>query len=102
MGYKSIKDDREYTVQITPFRGVVSADIISRRKCYTDDRLPGLYLTIMTKGFGSWWRSAPRESDWLRAKKWAEQQLDLIERHGTVTVTTPQWLIDLKDKKESK
>lgn len=92
----SIKDEKLYTAQLVPYHGKVRADII----CHHDsmyDVGTKLWLTSMHKSFGSMWNSAPREKDWIAAKKWAEEQLDLISKHGTNVVAKPQYLRDQEE-----
>lgn len=91
--WTGLKDNAEYTAQITPYHGKVNAEIIM---C---DRKPGFYetkldlwLTVMDKSFGRSYASQPREKDYLAAQKWVNEQLELIEKHATVMVTKPSFL----------
>lgn len=93
--WTALKENSEYSAQITPFSGKVNAEIIRR------DKDKGFYnseidcwLTVLDKSFGSMWRNAPTEKDWKDANKWINEQLDLIEKYGTVMVKKPQHLID--------
>jgi len=89
--WTGLKENSEYSAQITPYGGKVNAEIIrrDRDKGFYEHKL-GLWLTVCDKSFGSMWRSAPTEKDWQAATKWVEEQLNLIEKYGTVMVTKPE------------
>lgn len=99
--WTGLKENSEYTAQITPYHGKVHAEIIRRDKDkgFYDSRID-LWLTVMDKSFGSHFRSEPREIDYQRATKWVEEQLSMIEEYGTAMVTRPQHLIDAEKMKE--
>jgi len=91
--WTGLKENSEYSAQITPYHGKVNAEIIRK------DKETGFYsnkidcwLTVMDKEFGSMWHKSPREKDWVAATKWVEEQLALIEKYGTVMVTKPEHL----------
>lgn len=88
-----LKENSEYTAQITPYHGFVNAEIIvkDKDKGFHEPKL-NLYITVMDKSFGKNFRSCPREKDYIAANKWIKEQLALIEKYGTVIVTKPNHL----------
>lgn len=95
--YTGTKENSEYSAQITPYQGYVYAEIISSKK--NKDKFndsSGLWLAVMSKRFGSRWRSAPREEDWIKANDWINEQLELINKYGTVVVTKPDHIRDIE------
>ena len=96
-------ENAEYSAQIAPYHGRVHAEIIKRKKETGgfEGRLgSNLWLTVMDKSFGKAFRKEPREKDWLAAKAWVEEQLELITEHATGLVTTPKFLLEIE--KESR
>ncbi len=93
--WTGLKENSEYSAQITPYQGKVNAEIIRRDKDkgFYDYKLD-LWLTVLDKSFGSMWRKTPTEKYWQDANKWVNEQLELIEKYGTVMVTKPQHMID--------
>lgn len=93
--WTGLKENSEYTGQITPYHGKVNAEIIMRNKKegFYESKID-LWLTVMDKSFGSSFASQPREKDYLDAQKWINEQLELIEKHATVMVTKPKFLND--------
>lgn len=91
MLYTDLKNQTQYTAQIHPLGGKVMVEIIC--KDLYDQKLD-LYLCVCHKSFGSIWNSAPSQKDWQKANAWVNQQLDLIQKYGTVIVTKPQYLHD--------
>ena len=91
--WTGLKENSTYTAQITPYHGKVNAEILvlDKDKGFYEPKL-GLYLTVMEKSFGRSFSTEPREQDWVDAKKWVETQLKMIEEHGTVIVTKPNFL----------
>jgi len=89
--WTGLEENSEYSAQITPYHGKVNAEIISRDKDkgFYDSELD-LWLTVMDKSFGSIWQSQPTEKDWKKATKWVNEQLEMIEKYGTVMVTKPK------------
>ena len=98
--WTGLKENTEYSAQITPYHGYVMAEIIAaeknKEKGFNEHSKydSGLWLTVLDKRFGSWFRKTPTEQNWKDANKWVETQLDLIEKYGTVVVTKPQYLRD--------
>ena len=95
--YTDIKENSEYSAQITPHGGYVYAEIISSKK--NKDKFNDssrLWLAVMSKRFGSRWRSAPTESDWIKARDWINEQLGLINKYGTVVVTKPEHIREIQ------
>lgn len=101
--WTGLKENCEYSAQITPYRGKVYAEIIrrDRNKGFYEHTL-GLWLTVSDKSFGSMFRSAPTEKDWQKATDWVEQQLNLIEKYGTVMVTQPEHIRNVNMVKNAK
>jgi hypothetical protein len=96
--WTGLKENSEYSAQITPYHGYVMAEIISRDKdTGLYDYKLDLWLTVLDKSFGSMWRKTPTEKDWQDANKWAIKQLELIEKYGTVIVKKPQHLRNNKN-----
>ena len=93
--WTGLKENSEYTAQITPCHGYVIAEIICRGgdNGFYDNRLK-LWLTVMDKFFGSSWRKAPKEEDWQKANDWVNKQLQMIGKYGTVVVTKPKHILD--------
>lgn len=89
----SLKNQRTYTAQITPYGSKVHAEIV-----YTDkdkffyDRKIELWHTAMHKSFGKTFASHPREQDYIDAKNWINEQLELIKKHATAIVAEPVYL----------
>lgn len=93
--WTGLKENSEYSAQITPYGGRVNAEIICKDNDFYDRKLD-LWLSVCNKSFGSIWRSAPTEKDWQKATKWVEEQLSLIGKYGTVVVTEPEFLRQIK------
>ena len=91
--WTGLKENSEYSAQITPYGNKVNAEIIRRDKDkgFYDPK-SDIWLTVLNKSFGSFWNSEPTEEDWAEANAWVEQQLKLIEKYGTVMVTKPKYL----------
>lgn len=95
--WTSLKENSEYSAQITPYHGYVHAEIINRSgKEFLDHKL-GLWLTAMDKSFGSFWQKAPTQKNWQDANMWIKVQLELIGKYGTVMVTKPKHLRDSEE-----
>jgi hypothetical protein len=92
--WTSLKANREYTAQITPYHNKVVAEILVKKESKTAF-LGDLYLTVAEKYFGSFFQKEVKESDWIKANEWVERQLSMIEKHGTVIVTRPQFIRDI-------
>ena len=93
--WTGLKENSEYSAQITPYHGYVNAEIICNHKDKGFNK-GGLWLTVMDKRFGRMFRNSPRKKDWENANKWIEKQLNLINEHGTVMVTKPKHLDNIK------
>lgn len=89
--WTDLKSNKEYTAQITPYHGKVNAEILSKNKAFFDPKM-NIYLTVLDKSFGSFWRETPTEKNWKDANKWVEEQLKLISEYGTVIVSKPNHL----------
>lgn len=91
--WTGLKENSEYSAQITPYHGHVNAEIIRRDKDkgFYDYKID-CWLTVMDKSFGRTFASSPRQKDWDAAKRWVEEQLKMIEENATVMVTMPQFL----------
>lgn len=97
MTYTNIKSNEIYTAQISPYNGKVYVEILHHNK------ETGFYSTSMKlwgcslrKSFGSIFNSAPTKKNWIDAKKWANEQLDLIDKYGTVLIQRPKYINDVK------
>lgn len=90
-------DNEEYTGQITPYNGKVTAEIIkkSNNEWFKDNDIDLYYLTAH-KSFGSMWNSAPREKDWIAANKWMDEQFEMMEKYATVMITKPVYITDIE------
>lgn len=84
-----------YTKQISVYGGKVYADIfyidrdtefVSESWNYRYDRSEEYWYCSASKSFGNWWRSTPREQDFIDAHTWADEQLKLIEKYCTVKI----------------
>jgi hypothetical protein len=91
--WTGLKENSEYTAQITPYRNKVHAEIISKKKSRGYyDKFIDAHITIMDKTFGGFFSRYPKEKDYTDANKWVEEQLSLINSYGTVIVTEPEYL----------
>lgn len=91
------KTVKEYTAQIYPSGSLVRVAIIYRNKEVGMERLAeGLYnyYSLIFNVFGTNFRNSPREKDYVKANKWADEQLDLIRKHATGIVKKPQYITD--------
>lgn len=72
----------EYVGQLTVYQGYVNVSIICSNSFYynTDTKL---WISVLNKSFGSMFRKAPKESDWVKARAWMDEQLSLIEKYAT-------------------
>jgi hypothetical protein len=93
---ETVRENSEYTAQIHAYKGVVYVEILknSNDEWFRDNLCRDLYHTIMDNNFGSMFRNAPREKDWIKAHKWMNKQLDLIEKYGTVLIERPKCISD--------
>lgn len=87
-------DENLYSAQISCYQGKIYAEIIYKSKEMFGNG--DLWITSLDKSFGSSFSNTPREKDWIEANEWVNKQLELIEKYGTVIVTKPKYLIDLK------
>ncbi len=95
--WTSIKNNRTYSAQITPYHGSVKVEIIYLSDAYRDIINKELWLTVMDKSFGSFFRSSPTEKNYKDATAWVEKQLELIEEYGTAIVKKPEFLSQMKE-----
>lgn len=92
MLYTISKNKKQYTAQITPHRGYVNAEIIcTNLSSYNEDN--SVHICVCHKSFGSFFRTAPTEKDWINANYWVSTQLKYIEKYGTTVVKQPENLI---------
>lgn len=92
-----IEPTNTYAKQISAYNGYVHAEII-----YTNEETDvdyslgrGFWYCSLRKSFGSAFRSAPREKDYISANKWADEQLELLQKYCTVKVKKSQCISDL-------
>jgi hypothetical protein len=81
----------EYAGQLTVYNGYVNVSIICTNSFYYISNVK-LWISVMNKSFGKFFRSSPRESDWVKAKKWMDEQLALINKYATDIKVKPQEL----------
>lgn len=74
---------RTYAKQIHVYGSNVYAEIIYQDKETEYDHLLKLWYLTMSKTFGSAFRGSPREKDYIKAHKWADEQLELLNKYGT-------------------
>jgi hypothetical protein len=89
------KEGSIYTAQISTYNKKVNAEILCKDNDFHESRL-NLWLCVMHKSFSPRWGKELTEKEWIAASKWVEEQLGLVEKHGTVLVTKPNFLRDLK------
>lgn len=96
---EEVRSNGQHTAQIHAYQGVVYVEIMqkSNSEWFRVRKMDDFYHTLMHKTFGSMWRSAPREKDWIKANEWMNKQFDLLDKYSTVLITRPQRLYDMDE-----
>lgn len=82
------KDNTEYVFQIYPSGGQVHVEIFYRDLKKSEDK----YYCIIHRSFGCFFRSWPSKSDYIRARKFVNDQHRLIKENCTVFIKEPKFL----------
>lgn len=90
-GVKKInpEDLRTYTKQIHAYDRYVYAEIVYNDPDTERHFMSGhpMWIVCNSKRFGSFWSSKPTEQDFIDAHAWCDEQLELLNKYGTVKVT---------------
>lgn len=93
-----VEENRTYTKQVSAYNGYVQAEIIYSDKETDYDYGGKLWYCSLRKTFGSTFRAAPREKDYIAANKWADEQLELLQKYCTVKVKKSECIYDLMNR----
>lgn len=76
-------NSRIYTKQIHVYNGIVYAEIIYQDKKTEYEYQSDLWYCSLHKSFGSIWNKSVKEKDLVNAHKWADNQLELLNKYAT-------------------
>lgn len=92
----NVEPKKTYMKQISVYGSKVHIEIIYTDKKTDWNRSVDLWYCSMRKEFGSMWRSEPNEKDYQDAHKWADEQLNLLEKYGTVKVKQAEYIYEIE------